>query len=177
MSTFELVNEGVSTPAAERAFADYNKLLRHDPDQIIAAIRSLALSQTVEPHHESAANAVNEVLDATNNGTQIGLGPNTEAAWAVVFEDEGHRKARHQYVELKFRVEQQRQIVNNIKRQLATIDTFATSSLTADFDVQNQLLVSLEAELIDHCRQRGMQTLRVVAMQSLPVATKQLLAA
>lgn len=173
MSTFELMDEGVSSPAAERAFVGYNKLLHHDPDQIVAAISQMTLGLTVEKHHEDAANMINEVLDTTNNGTQIGLGPNTEAAWAIVFDDEQHNESQHDYVGYRFMVEELRRTVERLQKDIeiaaARNDRATVAELTIHLNKQAEVLADAEAELIERCRKRGMHTLRVIAAHAVPM--------
>lgn len=168
MLRYELANEGCATPAGEQAFARYNELLRKQPDQLTQAISFLALNQELPETHVVAANTVTTVLDTTNDGTQIGIGPDTETGWAHVFDDQDHRQAQSVH-------NKQAQTVQNIAKQLEQarrdIETLDEGLDTAGYQAARELIENLEityeeaqAELIIKRRLRGMQTLKVIAL-------------
>jgi|GEM_PF-2637189 len=98
----ELSNEGCSTDDAVEAFDQFNQYLhRGDASSIIEVIDHMHAGAEITPRLRALAKLVNHVLDTTNNGTQIGLGNNTEAVWAAVFEDELHAAARHELANLQ----------------------------------------------------------------------------
>lgn len=85
----------------EAAFDAYNFLIERVPETVTSVMSRLALNEAIAKGNrlESTVQRVTlNVLDATNHGTQIGIAPPArEAAWAQVFEDEGHQTAAQEY--------------------------------------------------------------------------------
>lgn len=167
MSRYKLTNEGCTTPAGEQAFTRYNEILQHQPDQLAQAIATLALNEDIPESHQKAASAVTDVLDTTNNGTQIGIGPDTETGWAHVFDDEDHRAAQTYHNqqaqavrELAKQLEQARQELEELGEAQGTEVYEATASALSRLEVAYE---QAQAELIARRRLRGMQTLKVIA--------------
>jgi hypothetical protein len=167
MSRYELANEGCTPPAGEAAFNKYNTLLHKEPDQLTHAIAFLALNQEVPEPYETAGKVVTEVLDTTNHGTQIGIGPDTETGWAHVFDDETHREVRTAHNEHERTVSE---ISEQLERARRELESLSDSRDSQQYEEAEQLVLGLEqilktaqAELIVKRRLRGMQTLRVIA--------------
>ncbi|HSW78176.1 MAG TPA: hypothetical protein VLG36_05235 [Candidatus Chromulinivoraceae bacterium] len=168
MSRYELSNEGCAPAAGERAFQKYNEILRKQPDQLTQAIAFLALNQELPVSHINAANAIIDVLDTTNNGTQIGIGPDTETGWAHVFDDKDHREA--QTVHNKYQ-QALHEILTQLEHARGRLAALSESVESQEYEIVRELVSSLEdaseraqAELIAKRRLRGMQTLRVIAL-------------
>lgn len=88
----------------DKAFQRYNTLLAQNPTRVREVLAALATDNLKGRQDNSTRHilkATNNVLLATNHGTQIGFDPETrEAAWAKVHDDEGHREAAHAYAKL-----------------------------------------------------------------------------
>lgn len=175
MSTFELMSEGVSSPSAESAFTDYNNLVKANPRRTVIALTRLTLGKVLEKGDENIADTIVKVLDATNHGTQIGLGPNTEAAWGVVFNDKRHELAQHSYIECRFVVDELRRTVERLKKEVEQAEAHndMATELRTQLAERIELLGYAEAELIERCRERGMHTLRIIAAQSMAIQVPQ----
>lgn len=167
MPKFELMNEGAAKSNADEHFTRYNNLLHSNPNKLAAALSRLSINEALEEEHQDAAKIVNDLLDTTNNGTQIGLGPNTELAWDYVFRDEGHMAARHEHGNLQTKV-------NRLKYDILMAEQASGIAIQAGDEAKvaelrlilseyRKLLGLQEAKLTQQCRMRGYQTLRVIA--------------
>lgn len=163
MPRYELANEGCTTPTGEQAFKRYNELLRTQPNQLTQAIAILALNQNVPKEYQAAATAITDVLDTTNNGTQIGIGPDTEMGWAHVFDDESHREAQHYHSEQVQLVRELSYKLAQAKAEMETEDTPEPSMVDTISELETAYQQAVD-ELVARRRLRGMQTLRVVAL-------------
>ncbi|HEU5121273.1 MAG TPA: hypothetical protein VFT59_00360 [Candidatus Saccharimonadales bacterium] len=88
--------------AREEAFKGYNSLIEKSPETVVQVMSQLALGETIDKNNRLLnliQHTAEQVLNVTNNGTQIGIAPPArEAAWAEIFEDEGHKAATREYL-------------------------------------------------------------------------------
>lgn len=98
-----------TTTEQDTAFKAYNELLKTvDPERIASALSAKALNLSSNPSEgleEKIVETAKEVLNSTNNGTQIGFGKESssvEEAWKLIHEDPGHHKAASRFNTLKY---------------------------------------------------------------------------
>jgi len=128
MPEIRLASELGPDKSRDEAFENFNASLESRRVEFALGVAQLALYDTTEDAR--AYKAVEDVLQAANNGTQIGLeSPWHDNAWANILSDEGHRAAHARYLEAK--------------------------------------RSGTEAEIKNALRDRGKQTLRVIAFMNL----------
>lgn len=170
----ELANEGcANTEAAAEAFNKYNKHLKRDPEALARTIAHTALGEEIAEQSIAMGVVVGEVLNTTNNGTQIGIGENREAAWAVIFEDPSHQEAHRKYSE---RLREENNIKYTIEEAQTTIDRLLKAGDKATAMEVRQEVTRLQdtarqvAEEVTALRRvRGMHALRAIAIMNTDI--------
>lgn len=91
------------------AFKNYNKLLDTvNPERIATALSAKALDLSFEPGDDldkDILDAAEEVLNKTNNGTQIGFGKENGSAdivWGIIHNDPRHQESARRFNALKY---------------------------------------------------------------------------
>lgn len=83
----------------EKAFENFNRYIDEDPSLAAKVMGYLALGVTMQPEHEAIAKAGEEVLNKSNNGTQIGFeGDDWDRIWGIIFADQGHKETTAAYL-------------------------------------------------------------------------------
>jgi hypothetical protein len=163
----ELADEGCA-PGAGEAFTNFNKLLRHSPEKVARRLGQRAVLGE-EVNDDPVDQLIDNVLDTTNNGTQIGIEPRyRESMWAQIFEDSHHYETRTRYAALVTEANGVRRDIETLEQSITRTGTNASGDIRRKLEELTQELVRLEGEVNEICRKRGLLALRVVALARLP---------
>lgn len=153
---------GEPSKQVTKAFDTYNRLVERDPNTLAHIIGRMAAGEKITDDREAPfAHAADAVLDATNDGTRIGIDPaNRETAWAQIFDDTDHRDAHTAYGHLGRELARVRRAISDLQDM---IDTANDASFQELILRQQQL----EQEATALRRQCGMYALRAVALMNI----------
>jgi hypothetical protein len=155
-----LVQEVGNRTTQRIAFGALNEELRADASRVARVLGGLFVGRPVEAADGAIAKIVDAVLLETNTGSQLGFGTEAEAKkttpthgagewiWGEVFDDDRHRKTRHEYAR---RADELRQA-----------EQAARETNGGELPVSDELAVLAEAAQAAK-RQRALAALHVVA--------------
>jgi hypothetical protein len=137
----------------QTAFEAYNELTEQAPEDVARVMATLAIGGDVNYDDKLAKKIFltsENILNATNNGTQIGVMSTTrEAAWAEVFDDEGHREAVREYAQFKNGERQSPEAIEACRRRgMQTLKVIALTHLTDERRNQFDMYPTSDTELI-----------------------------